>query len=69
MEQKEQQQHNLNEINDDVLNDWRDDSDISDVDEACSEDDELNNPVPQLWPNDHLHMQLKNYINDIYVYT
>ena len=41
------------EENDDVLNDRRDDSDVSDVDEALSEGDELNNPVPHLWPNDH----------------
>ena len=29
-----------------VLDDWRDDSDISDVDDALSDDDELNNLVP-----------------------
>ena len=39
--------HNyLIEQYDDVLDDWRDDSDIFDVDEAHSEDDELNNPDP-----------------------
>ena len=43
--------HNyLIEENNDVLDDRRDDSDISDVDEASHE---LNNLVPQLWLNDH----------------
>ena len=39
--------HNyLIEEHDDVLEDWRDDSDISDVGDALSDDDELNNVVP-----------------------
>ena len=43
--------HNyLIEENDNVLDDWRDDFDISDVDDTLSDNDELNNPVLQLWP-------------------
>ena len=62
--------HNhLIEQNDDVLDDWRDDSDISDVNEVLHEDDELNNVVPQQWPNDHWCTQLKNYIHEVYVHT
>ena len=39
--------HNyLIEEHDDVHEDWRDDSDISDVDDALSNDDELSNVVP-----------------------
>ena len=46
--------HNyLIEENDDLLDDWRYNSDISDVNEALSEDDKVKNLVPQLWPNDH----------------
>ena len=46
--------HNyLIEEHDNVLEDWRDDSDISDVDDALSDDDELNNVVKRLCPNDH----------------
>ena len=62
--------HNyLIEENNDVQDNWRDDSDISGVNEALSEDYGLNNPFPQLWPNDHQYTQLKNYINDMYAYT
>ena len=32
---------------DDVLDDWRDASNVSEVDDAISEDDELNNPPKQ----------------------
>ena len=59
----------LIEEHDDVAEDWRDDSDISDVDDALSDDDELNNAVPWLCLNDHWHTQLKNYIVEKYVYT
>ena len=39
--------HNyLIEEHDDMHDDWRYDSDISDVDDALCEDDELNNLVP-----------------------
>ena len=39
--------HNyLIEEHDDVHEDWRDDSDISDVDDALSNDDELSNVDP-----------------------
>ena len=38
--------HNyLIEEHDDVLEDWRDDSDISDVDDGRSDDNKLNNAV------------------------
>ena len=43
------------EEHDYMLEDWRDDSDISDVDDALSDDDELNNAVPHLCLNDHKH--------------
>ena len=46
--------HNyLIEEHDGVLEDWRDDSDISDGDDALSDDDELNNVASQLCLNDH----------------
>ena len=39
--------HNyLIEEHDDLLDNWRDDDDISDMDNALSEDIRLNNPVP-----------------------
>ena len=53
-------------IEDKVLDDWSDNSDISDVDEAPSQDDELNSLVPQLQLYDHQCTQLKNYIDDMY---
>ena len=43
------------EEHDYMLEDCRDDSDISDVDDALSDDDELNNAVPHLCLNDHKH--------------
>ena len=45
--------HNyLIEENDDVLDDWRDTSDVSDVNEALSEGEELNNlDIKSLFPH------------------
>ena len=45
--------HNyLIEENDDVLDDWRDTSDVSDVNEALSEGEELNNlHIKSLFPH------------------
>ena len=59
----------LIEEHDNVPEDWRDDSDISDVDKALSDDDELDNVVSQLCPNDHRCLQLKNFLLEKYVYT
>ena len=62
--------HNyLIEEHDNVPEDWRDDSHISDVDDALSDDDELNNAIPCFCLNDHWHKQLKNCIVEKYVYT
>ena len=60
--------HNvLIEQNEDIPNDWMDDE-ASDVNDALSETDKLNQPIGEAEPNDQRHKQLNHYINENYVY-
>ena len=59
--------HNfLVEQEEEIPNEWMDDE-ASDVSDAISDTDELNQPLGEAEPNDQRHKELNLYINENYI--
>ena len=59
--------HNfLIEQNEEIQDDWMNDE-VSDISDAMSDTEELNQPLGATEPNDQRHKQLNIYINENYI--